>query len=77
MIQEASRTKSVPTPIGCDPDRFGHDRLQQALAAAPAAAGAAEVLASVETVIREFRGAIEPFDDATMMAVRVGGGATA
>ncbi len=55
-------------------DMFGHDRLQQALAAAPAAAGAAEVLASVETVIREFRGAIEPFDDATMMAVRVGGG---
>ena len=54
-------------------DMFGHDRLQQALAAAPAAAGAADVLASVETVIREFRGGVEPFDDATMMAVRVGG----
>jgi len=53
-------------------DMFGHERLQQALAAAPTT-GVAEVLVSVENVIREFRGSVEPMDDATMMAVRVGG----
>jgi sigma-B regulation protein RsbU (phosphoserine phosphatase) len=51
-------------------DMFGHERLQAALAAAPHTDVTA-VLASVEAVIREFRGSVEPFDDATMMAVRV------
>jgi sigma-B regulation protein RsbU (phosphoserine phosphatase) len=52
-------------------DMFGHERLQAALAAAPKG-DAASVLVSIETVVRAFRGTVEPLDDATMMAVRVG-----
>jgi sigma-B regulation protein RsbU (phosphoserine phosphatase) len=57
-------------------DMFGPERLQEALAHAPKTDVTA-VLASVESVIREFRGGVEPFDDATMMAVRVGVGSAA
>jgi serine phosphatase RsbU (regulator of sigma subunit) len=54
-------------------EMFGADRLQRALAWA-AAANVSEVLASVESTIAAFRGAAEPSDDATMMAVSLGGG---
>jgi len=31
-----------------------------------------DLLATIESSVREFRGAAEPFDDATMMALRLG-----
>ena len=52
-------------------DMFGSDRLE-ALVAASARDSAEEVLATVETAISAFRGGRDLFDDATMMAVRVG-----
>jgi sigma-B regulation protein RsbU (phosphoserine phosphatase) len=52
-------------------DMFGPERLQQALTAT-AGSDVAGVLAGVETAIRVFRGSAEPFDDATMMALRIG-----
>ena len=50
---------------------FGADRLQQLLRS-HATAGVDELLAGVESGLRAFRGAAEPFDDATMMAMRLG-----
>ena len=50
---------------------FDADRLQQALTAA-SAEGIDEVLVSVERAVRAFRGAAEPADDATMLALRLG-----
>jgi sigma-B regulation protein RsbU (phosphoserine phosphatase) len=52
-------------------DMFGSDRLE-ALVAASARASADELLATVEQAISKFRGGRDLFDDATMMAVRVG-----
>jgi len=51
-------------------DMFDADRLEQALVKA-SPGSVAEVLAAVETSVREFRGTAEPFDDATMMALRI------
>jgi serine phosphatase RsbU (regulator of sigma subunit) len=48
---------------------FGAERLEQLLASLT---GADDVLVKVETEVKAFRGAREPFDDATMMVVRVG-----
>jgi hypothetical protein len=48
---------------------FGAERLEALLVSA---AGAADLLARVEAVISRFRGAREPFDDATMMVVKIG-----
>jgi sigma-B regulation protein RsbU (phosphoserine phosphatase) len=52
-------------------DMFGSERLE-ALVAASSRASADEVLATVEREIAQFRGGRDLFDDATMMAVRVG-----
>jgi sigma-B regulation protein RsbU (phosphoserine phosphatase) len=52
-------------------DMFGAERLE-ALVAASAGASAEAVLATVETAIATFRGGRDLFDDATMMAARVG-----
>jgi phosphoserine phosphatase RsbU/P len=52
-------------------DMFGSERLE-ALVAASAGASAEAVLGTVETAIATFRGGRDLFDDATMMAVRVG-----
>jgi serine phosphatase RsbU (regulator of sigma subunit) len=50
-------------------EMFGIDRLETLLIAP---GGAEDLLARVETAVKEFRGKAEPFDDATMMVVTVG-----
>jgi hypothetical protein len=52
-------------------DMFGVERLE-ALLEAHAEGDLDTVLARVETALRSFRGCAELFDDATMMALRVG-----
>jgi sigma-B regulation protein RsbU (phosphoserine phosphatase) len=52
-------------------DMFGSERLET-LVAASAGATADELLAKVEQAIAAFRGGRDLFDDATMMAARVG-----
>jgi serine phosphatase RsbU (regulator of sigma subunit) len=52
-------------------EMFGADRLETLLVSA-ATSGTDDVLAGVENAVNAFRGAREPFDDATMMSVRVG-----
>ena len=54
-----------------DGEMFGAERLEALLVAA-ATAGTDDVLARVEGAVNGFRGTREPFDDATMMSVRVG-----
>jgi phosphoserine phosphatase RsbU/P len=51
-------------------DMFGADRLQQLLAEAQSR-DIDTILRQVEERVRAFRGTVEPFDDATMMALRV------
>jgi hypothetical protein len=49
---------------------FGIERLESLLRAS---AGAdRDLLADVESALKAYRGSREPFDDATMMVVRVG-----
>ena len=50
-------------------DMFGAEKLEELLVSA---AGAEDLLARVETVLADYRGTREPFDDATMMVVKVG-----
>jgi serine phosphatase RsbU (regulator of sigma subunit) len=50
-------------------EMFGAEKLEALLVSA---AGAEDLLARVETVLAEYRGTREPFDDATMMVVKVG-----
>jgi len=50
-------------------EMFGDERLEHLLASG---SDADDLLARVETVIKTFRGKREPFDDATMMVVKVG-----
>jgi serine phosphatase RsbU (regulator of sigma subunit) len=50
-------------------EMFGAERLEALL---KASAGAEDLLARVETSVKAFRGTAEPFDDATMMVVKVG-----
>jgi serine phosphatase RsbU (regulator of sigma subunit) len=52
-------------------EMFGAERLE-ALLSAGATSEVGDVLARVESEISRFRGSREPFDDATMMAVRIG-----
>jgi serine phosphatase RsbU (regulator of sigma subunit) len=52
-------------------DQFGAERLESLLVSF-AADGKGDILECVESAINAFRGRREPFDDATMMAVRVG-----
>lgn len=52
-------------------DMFGQDRLETALASGPAP-GAPDLLERVERDVKSFRGSREPFDDETMMAVKIG-----
>ena len=52
-------------------DMFGAERLE-ALLTAGGPMSPEDVLLRVEQAVKAFRGAAEPFDDATMMAVRVG-----
>jgi sigma-B regulation protein RsbU (phosphoserine phosphatase) len=51
-------------------EMFGADRLQSLLEAVHSE-GIDSVLEQVETSVRAFRGKAEPFDDATMMALRI------
>jgi sigma-B regulation protein RsbU (phosphoserine phosphatase) len=51
-------------------DMFGAERLQ-ALLEASHTQGVDRILEEVETSVRRFRGDAEPFDDATMMALRI------
>ena len=51
-------------------DMFGADRLQQLLAEAQSRE-IDTILRQLEERVRAFRGTVEPFDDATMMALRV------
>jgi hypothetical protein len=48
---------------------FGAERLETLLRDS---AGSEDLLARVETAVKAFRGSAEPFDDATMMVVKVG-----
>jgi serine phosphatase RsbU (regulator of sigma subunit) len=50
-------------------EMFGAETLERLLVSA---VGANDLLARVETVLTEYRGKREPFDDATMMVVKVG-----
>jgi sigma-B regulation protein RsbU (phosphoserine phosphatase) len=50
-------------------DMFGADRLESLLVDA---AAADDLLSHVEAVLTKYRGTREPFDDATMMVVKVG-----
>jgi phosphoserine phosphatase RsbU/P len=52
-------------------EMFGIERLQ-ALLSEQQPGGIEAILERVESAIREFRGTTEPFDDATLMALRVG-----
>ncbi|MDQ3070722.1 MAG: SpoIIE family protein phosphatase, partial [Acidobacteriota bacterium] len=52
-------------------DMFGAERLEELLVSAHSE-GIDAVLERAESAVRAFRGAAEPFDDATMMALRVG-----
>jgi serine phosphatase RsbU (regulator of sigma subunit) len=52
-------------------DMFGPERLE-AILAASAASSPDDVLQHVEQAVNSFRGKAEPFDDETMMAVKVG-----
>lgn len=52
-------------------EMFGTDRFEQLLATC-AGRSSEEVLHAVDQALKEFRGTREPFDDATLMAVRVG-----
>jgi serine phosphatase RsbU (regulator of sigma subunit) len=52
-------------------DMFGAERLE-ALLTAGGPMSPEDVLLRVEQAVKTFRGAAEPFDDETMMAVRVG-----
>jgi len=52
-------------------DMFDADRLEAVLVRASAGT-VNEVLATVEADILAFRGSAEPYDDATMMALRIG-----
>ena len=52
-------------------DMFGAERLEALLVEAHND-GVDAVLERAESAVRDFRGAAEPFDDATMMALRVG-----
>ena len=50
-------------------EMFGAERLEKLL---ETSAGAEDLLARVEAAVKTFRGTAEPFDDATMMVVKVG-----
>jgi serine phosphatase RsbU (regulator of sigma subunit) len=52
-------------------EMFGAERLEAVLRSATAP-GAGDAMALVETAVDQFRGSREPFDDATMMVVKVG-----
>ena len=52
-------------------EMFGAERLEALLTVAPAA-GADDLLRRVESGVQTFRGAREPFDDATLMVLQVG-----
>jgi serine phosphatase RsbU (regulator of sigma subunit) len=52
-------------------EMFGQERLEAVLTSAPASA-APEMLQRVEQALQAFRGTREPFDDETMMAVKIG-----
>ena len=53
-------------------EMFGTERLEALLQSAASTEILDDILARVETAITGFRGAREPFDDATMMVVRIG-----
>jgi sigma-B regulation protein RsbU (phosphoserine phosphatase) len=64
-------TDGCPETDNDQEEMFGAERLE-ALLAVSGLVRPDEVLQHVEAALRSFRGSKEPFDDATMMAVRVG-----
>jgi serine phosphatase RsbU (regulator of sigma subunit) len=64
-------TDGCPETENAEEEMFGSDTLEDLLVATGPAEPDA-VLQRVEAALRDFRGSREPFDDATMMAVRVG-----
>ncbi len=64
-------TDGCPETENVHDEMFGTETLE-ALLVATGPAEPAQVLQRVEVALKDFRGSREPFDDATMMAVRVG-----
>ena len=64
-------TDGLPETENDREEMFGADAIEE-LIRTSGAGGPAEVLGRVESALKQFRGSREPFDDATMMAVRVG-----
>jgi serine phosphatase RsbU (regulator of sigma subunit) len=64
-------TDGCPETENAQEEMFGSERLESLLILS-SAGGPNDVLLRVEAALKEFRGVREPYDDATMMAVRVG-----
>ena len=64
-------TDGCPETENANEEMFGTERLESLLASS-GSGGPDAVLQHVETALKQFRGTREPYDDATMMAVRVG-----
>lgn len=64
-------TDGCPETENAQEEMFGSDTLE-ALLVANGPVEPAAILQRVEAALKNFRGSCEPFDDATMMAVRVG-----
>ena len=66
MVYSDARNIEAESETG---EMFGTERLETLL---KASAGVDDLLIRVERDVKAFRGNAEPFDDATMMVVRVG-----
>jgi sigma-B regulation protein RsbU (phosphoserine phosphatase) len=64
-------TDGCPETENEQEEMFGSERLESLLIVS-SSGGPNDVLLRVEAALKEFRGMREPYDDATMMAVRVG-----
>jgi serine phosphatase RsbU (regulator of sigma subunit) len=64
-------TDGCPETENPQEEMFGSERLESLLILS-SSGGTSDVLLRVETALKEFRDTREPYDDATMMAVRVG-----
>ena len=64
-------TDGCPETENAQEEMFGTERLESLLVVS-SAGGPNDVLLRIEAALKGFRGAREPYDDATMMAVRVG-----
>ena len=64
-------TDGCPETENPQEEMFGNERLESLLILS-SSGGPSDVLARVEAALKEYRSTREPYDDATMMAVRVG-----